>query len=383
MKTTIPFHKPYIGKEEERAVKQVLSSGILRGDGPASRNTENLIRKDLGVKYAFLTTSCTHALEIALLSLGLNKGDEVIMPSFTFVSSANAALIGGATPVFADITEDTLNLDPEDVARKITPRTRAIIPVHYSGVAADMGKLMDLSRSYDIPVIEDAAQAVDAWYKDRHLGTLGLMGCYSFHDTKNITCGEGGAIVTNDAGLARQIEIVREKGTNRTAFLRGEIDRYTWIDRGSSYILSDILASLLEVQWNKRIKIRQLREYAWQFYHQALEPFELNEQLRRPVIPVYAESNYHTYYFVTNRTKDRDPLLESFRKAGISATFHYIPLHSSPFGKTFVRNPNELPRTDRLSASLIRLPLYPALHQEHPDHAERAAGVLSSYFQNR
>jgi dTDP-4-amino-4,6-dideoxygalactose transaminase len=302
------------------------------------------------------------------------------MPIFTFVSSANAAVLNGATPVFADICEGTLNMDMTDVVRKITKRTRAIIPVHYAGVSVDMDVLKEISLAYGIPIIEDAAQGVDATHKNMHLGTLGDMGCYSFHDTKNITCGEGGALLTNDEALARKIEIIREKGTNRSAFLRGEVDRYTWVSQGSSYIQSDILAAVLEAQWNKRAIIKKKRQEVWQAYHTILEPLEIAKWLNRPVIPSFAASNYHTYFFTTRRTSDRDPLLEEFKKSGIAASFHYVPLHSSPFGKQIGADLYNLPKTDRLSSSLIRLPLYPALAVDFPDYLTRIEEVLYRYF---
>jgi dTDP-4-amino-4,6-dideoxygalactose transaminase len=376
----IPFHKPYTDEAEIIAASKALRSGVLRGDGPQSRRMQHIIQEDTGAKYAYLTTSCTHALEIALMVLNIRAGDEIIMPSFTFVSSANAAVLNAATPVFADICEGTLNLDMNDVVRKITKRTRAIIPVHYAGVSVDMDVLKEISLAYGIPIIEDAAQGVDATHKNMHLGTLGDMGCYSFHDTKNITCGEGGALLTNNQDLARKIEIIREKGTNRSAFLRGEVDRYTWVSQGSSYIQSDILAAVLEAQWNKRAIIKKKRQEVWQAYHTILEPLEIAKWLNRPVIPSFAASNYHTYFFTTRRTSDRDPLLEEFKKSGIAASFHYVPLHSSPFGKQIGADLHNLPKTDRLSSSLIRLPLYPALAVDFPDYLTRIEEVLYRYF---
>jgi dTDP-4-amino-4,6-dideoxygalactose transaminase len=376
----IPFHKPYTDEAEIIAASKALRSGVLRGDGPQSRRMQHIIQEDTGAKYAYLTTSCTHALEIALMVLNIRAGDEIIMPSFTFVSSANAAVLNGATPVFADICEGTLNMDMTDVVRKITKRTRAIIPVHYAGVSVDMDVLKEISLAYGIPIIEDAAQGVDATHKNMHLGTLGDMGCYSFHDTKNITCGEGGALLTNNQDLARKIEIIREKGTNRSAFLRGEVDRYTWVSQGSSYIQSDILAAVLEAQWNKRAIIKKKRQEVWQAYHTILEPLEIAKWLSRPVIPSFAASNYHTYFFTTRRTSDRDPLLQEFKKSGIAASFHYVPLHSSPFGKQIGADLYNLPKTDRLSSSLIRLPLYPALAVDYPDYLTRIEEVLYRYF---
>lgn len=315
-----------------------------------------------------------------MLTLDLKPGDEVIMPSFTFVSTANAVVLHGARPVFADILPGTLNIDPADVARKITPRTRAIVPVHYSGVSADLKELSDLCEGNGIQIVEDAAQGVDAYYHDKHLGSIGDIGCLSFHDTKNITCGEGGAFLTNSDEIARKAEIIREKGTNRSAFLRGEVDKYTWIDRGSSYIQSDILAAVLEAQWAKRAEIRSLRQSAWNTYNETLLTLEKQGFISRPFIPEYCRTNYHTYFFTVNNADDRDPLLDALKSAGISATFHYIPLHDSPFGIRLQPDPELLPNTETLSLQLIRLPLFPSITADYPDFAERAASVIESYF---
>jgi dTDP-4-amino-4,6-dideoxygalactose transaminase len=376
----IPFHKPYTNNTELEAVNQVLKRGILRGDGPTSKSIQKRISDDLGAKYVFFTTSCTHALEMAIMCLNLQPGDEVIIPSFTFVSTANAVLIHGGKPVFADILHGTLNLDPEDVARKITSRTRAIIPVHYAGVSVEMDKIAALVSGTNIIIIEDAAQGVDAFYKSRALGTIGDMGCFSFHDTKNITCGEGGAFVTNSEEFARKAEIIREKGTNRSAFLRGEVDKYTWIDLGSSYIQSDILAGVLDAQWSKRAEIKTRRKIAWSRYLTALKPFSDANLIELPEIPEGCESNYHIFFITTRNPDDRDPLLDSLKASNIQASFHYVPLHSSPFGKSVSPHHTDLPVTDRRSRSLIRLPLYPAILEEHPNFDERVSEVFNTYF---
>lgn len=318
---------------------------------------------------------------MAILALGIGRGDEVIMPSFTFVSSANAVVMQGTRPVFAEILPGTLNLDPDDVRTRITPRTKAIIVVHYAGVSCDMDAFMQISTETGIPVIEDAAQGVDAFWRGRALGSIGQIGCFSFHDTKNITCGEGGAFLTNDSEVARKTEIIREKGTNRSAFLRGEVDKYTWIGRGSSYVQSEILAAVLMAQLEKRARIRELRKSVWEAYFSALSTFADNRLLTLPVIPPECTSNYHTFFVNTTTLSDRDPLLETLKKQDISASFHYVPLHSSPFGKNQGGLSNSLPKTDFLADSLIRLPLYPSLLQEHPDAVERVTAAFSSYFQ--
>lgn len=379
----IPFNKPFTDHREAEVAKIVLESGILRGDGPRSSSIQKRIQKDIRAKHVFFTTSCTHALEMAMLSLNLKPGDEVIMPSFTFVSSANAVVLQGAKPVFADISEGTLNLNPQDVAEKITKKTRAVIPVHYAGVSVDMDELELYTAPNDIRIIEDAAQGVDAYYKNKHLGTIGDIGCFSFHETKNITCGEGGAFITNSKAFGSAAEIIREKGTNRSAFLRGEVDKYTWINRGSSYIQSDILAGILDIQWDKRAEIKMLRKRAWKTYHSMLKTFEDFKWLNRPVIPPYADSNFHTYFINTRRIKDRDPLLNALKKAGISATFHYVPLHNSPFGKQLNPDHVKLSITERLSATLIRLPLYAGIDNDFPDFAERTAEIMRKFFISR
>ncbi|MCH8523456.1 MAG: dTDP-4-amino-4,6-dideoxygalactose transaminase [Balneolales bacterium] len=376
----IPFHKPYTDEREANALYDTLKSGVLRGDGLASKSVQKLISDITGAKYVYFTTSCTHALEIAILSLNLKPGDEVIMPSFTFVSTANAVLLHGGKPVFCDIHPDTLNIAPDDIRSKISSRTRAIIPVHYAGVSAEMDAICALANEYNLQVIEDAAQGADAYYNNRHLGSIGDMGCLSFHDTKNITCGEGGAFLTNSEEIARKAEVIREKGTNRSAFLRGEVDKYTWIERGSSFIQSDLLAAMLNIQWQKKDEIRRLRKNIWETYHAALEAFELAGYLQRPVIPKQCTSNYHTYFFTVNSPADQDNLLQLFRSHGISASFHYIPLHTSPFGLQINPTPPSLPVTEKISNCLIRLPIYPGLLDEHPDFCTLALHVLSEYY---
>ncbi len=376
-RSTIPFCSPDSGSAEESAVAAALRSGVWRGDGPATRRVQNLIRLHTGAKRVFLTTSATHAMELAVMLLDISPGDEVIMPSFTFVSTANAVVLRGGMPVFADIEPGTMNMDPQDVARKITSRTKAIMPVHYAGVACDMGALLSLAGDAKLAIIEDAAQGVDAYWNGRALGSLGDFGAFSFHDTKNIACGEGGALLIRDEANVPRAEILREKGTNRSAFLRGDVDKYTWMDAGSSYVPADILAALLEVQWTRRQDIRTNRERAWRGYDAALEPFERAGMLRRNIIPSYATSNFHTYSFTTDRIEDRDALLTAFKRAGISAAFHYVPLHTSPFGVRLHSPVASLPNTERLSDSQIRLPLYGRLVDDHPDVFDRVIDVLT------
>ncbi len=380
MNTPITFHRPFTNQDELNAIDLVLKSGVLRGDGPASRRVQNIISNDIHAKYVFFTTSCTHALEMAIMCLNLQPGDEVILPSFTFVSTANAILIHGGKPVFADIIPGTLNIDPYDVAKKITSRTRAVIPVHYAGVSVDFDALKSVLSGKNILIIEDAAQGVDAYFKGKALGTVGDIGCYSFHDTKNVTCGEGGAFITNSEEIARKAEIIREKGTNRSAFLRGEVDKYTWIDRGSSFIQSDILAAVLEVQWQKRQQIKELRKQIWNRYFSVMLPFSQRELITLPEVPEYCESNYHIFFVNTKSPEIRDQLLYHLKSLGIQASFHYVPLHNSPFGKQLNPKQEPLPHTEFLSDTLIRLPIYPDLFSDHPDYNDRVYHAFESFF---
>ena len=357
----IPFNKPYVGDAEREAVAEAVQQDVLHGDGPITERVQESLRDWLGVGCALLTTSCTHALEMAMMTLDVGPGDEVIMPSFNFVSSANAVVLRGATPVFAEVRPDTLNLDPSAVEKKITEDTVAIVPVHYGGVACDMDAFLELGADYDVAVVEDAAQGVDAYWKGQPLGTLGDIGCYSFHDTKNVTSGEGGAFLTDKEDIARRSEIVREKGTNRSAFYRGEVDKYSWVDEGSSYIPSDLLVALLEAQLERRDEIKRKRKKVWMTYRDSLSPLVDDGLIEWQEIPEYADPNHHLFYLRTNTLKERDKLLKALKEEGIQATFHYIPLHSSPYGRNTLGCTEELPVTQHCSETLIRLPVYPQL----------------------
>lgn len=370
----IAFNEPWMGAEEADAVRDTLARGTIRGDGPVSSRVQKQMETWLDVDHVFLTTSCTHALEMAMIALGIGPGDEVIMPSFNFVSSANAVVLRGATPVFAEVHPDTLNLDVADAARRITPRTKAIVPVHYAGVSCDMEALMDCADAHGLPVVEDAAQGVDAWYHGQALGTIGDIGCYSFHETKNISCGEGGAFLTPHEDIARKAELVREKGTNRSAFIRGEVDKYTWVSEGSSYIQSDILAAVLEAQLQKRDAIKTRRRTVWNAYYDALAALADTAPLHLPHIPEGCDSNYHIFFFRVDTPDRRNHLLDALKANGIAASFHYIPLHSSPFGEKYVED--DLPVTRHCSETLIRLPLHPGLADDAPQIADRVADVV-------
>ncbi len=367
----IPFTRPLVEEDDIQAVVAAMRERSLVGDGVISKRVEAKMEAAFGARHVLLTPSCTHALELATLVLEIAPGDEVIVPSFSFVSAANCVVLRGATPVFAEVQPGTLNLDPEDVRRKITKRTRALIVVHYAGVAADMDALQAIAGEHGLAIIEDAAQAVDATYKGHYLGTLGNIGCYSFHATKNLTCGEGGAFVTNDDALARRAEIVREKGTDRSAFLRGEVDKYSWRAAGSSYLLSDLQAAMLETQLEKRAAIKACRRTIWERYYEALTPLKGEGLVELPVVPPECGTNYHIFYFLARTSEQRDAILKRLKDAGIGATFHFVPLHSSPYATNLTPNSQRaLTITEECSARLIRLPLY---NDMAPDEVETVA----------
>ena len=380
LERTIAAYGPAIGEPEILAITQALTGGHLVGAGPISRRVEAQMQELFGVAHVLLTASCSAALEMAVMALELGPGDEVILPSFTFVSTANCVVLRGATPVFADICPETLNLDPADVDRRITPRTRAILPIHYAGVSCDMDALQEIADQHGLAIIEDAAQGVDAKWRDRYLGSIGTIGCYSFHATKNITCGEGGAFLTNDPVLARRAEIIRETGTNRAAFLRGEIDKYTWVAAGSSYILSDLLAALLAAQLQRREMIRSQRQRIWDIYQDALRPLAAAGKFSLAVNPIEAESNCHIFYLRTLTPAEQEALLQHLRAAGVPAAFHYVPLHTSPFGRSLNTTPVSLPVTEQAAATLVRLPIGTHLSEEQAEYV--ADAVLDFYGTN-
>jgi dTDP-4-amino-4,6-dideoxygalactose transaminase len=358
----IAFHAPWFDEREVEAVREALA-GRVAGDGPLGRRVEALLAERMGAPRVLLTTSGTHALELALLALGIGPGQEVICPSFTFVSSANAVLRAGARPVFAEIEETTLGLDPRDVESRITPRTAALLPVDYAGVAPDMEALLDLARRHGLRVVEDAAQGLAASWRGRPLGTIGDAGCLSFHETKNVTCGEGGALVVHDPEVAFRAEIGREKGTNRAAFLRGEVDKYTWVGEGSSYVLSDLLAALLLAQLAKLDAIQARRAAVVARYREGLSDWARARGVRLPPVLPDRTPNHHIFYLLYPDERLRDQALRALRARGIAATFHYVPLHSAPHARA-IGISTSLPVTDRVAGTLLRLPLHPLLSDE-------------------
>lgn len=356
-RSPLPLYKPWFGREELAAVAECLYSGKVGGDGPKGRQLERDLREFLGVHRVLLTTSCTGALEMAMMISGINAGDEVILPSFTFVSTANAVVRVGARPVFVDIQVRTYNIDPAFIENAITPRTRAIIPVHYAGMACDMERIGEIARRHGLLIIEDAAHAMNAEYRGRPLGAWGVMGCLSFHETKDMVCGEGGALVIrDDEASAQRAEIIREKGTDRSAFLRGERDKYSWVALGSSYVLSDILAAVAFEQFKKVKEITRRKTEHAEFLLDCLAAYE--EIVQLPVVPEGCRPNWHLFAVLVNPSY-RDWVLQALRAEGIGAAFHYVPLHSSPFSADRSDIPmTVLPVTDRVAASLVRLPLY-------------------------
>jgi dTDP-4-amino-4,6-dideoxygalactose transaminase len=356
----IALSAPWFDDKEIARVREALA-GRTSGDGPFGRRVEARLAQRLGVPRVLLTTSCTHALELALLALGIGPGQEVVCPSFTFVSTANAVLRVGATPVLADIEETGLGLDPADAERRLTARTAALLPVHYAGFAAPMDGLLDLAHRRSLKVVEDAAQGLGASFRGTPLGALGDAGCFSFHETKNVTCGEGGALALRDRAVAERAEIIREKGTNRAAFLRGEIDKYTWVAEGSSYVLSDVLAGILDAQLDKQERIEARRDQIAARYREGLGAWAEARGVRLPAQSPDRTTNNHIFHLVFPSEEARDACQVALRQEGVMAAFHYVPLHSSPFGRSLPGTRGTFPVSERVAARLLRLPLHPLL----------------------
>lgn len=363
----VDFNKPYMTGKELFYIADAHFGRKLAGDGPYTKRCHTWLETTLGTRKALLTHSCTAALEMCALLLNFAPGDEVIMPSYTFVSTANAFVLRGGVPVFVDIRPDTLNIDERLVEAAITPRTKAIVAVHYAGVGCEMDTLAAIARRHNIALVEDAAQGMQAYYKGRALGAIGDLGALSFHETKNIISGEGGALLVNDPELVQSAEIVREKGTDRSRFFRGQVDKYTWQSVGSSYLPGELIAAFLWAQLEEADRINATRMAAWKRYHEMLAPFEERGVLRRPIIPEYCEHNAHMYYVLLAPEISRQKVLEHLRNNGVFAVFHYVPLHSSPAGKELCRAHGNFTVTDSLSERLIRLPLWVGLTQEEQE----------------
>lgn len=375
----LPFNRPHRSGDEASSVAAAIEGGWTGGNGPQTRRCQGLLGELTGAREVLLTGSCTQALEMAALLSGVVAGDEVVLPSFTFVSTANAFVLRGATPVFVDVDPDTLNIDPRRAAAAVTDRTRVIVAVHYGGVGCDMAQLRALSSDRDLLLVEDAAQGVGASLGDRALGTIGDLGALSFHETKNVSCGEGGALLVNDERFVERAEILQEKGTNRHAFARGALDHYTWVDVGSSFLMSDITAALLAAELEHVARITAARLRIWEAYHEAFAPLEQAGLVGRPVIPERAQHNAHLYRLMFADRATRDGVISALDAAQISAYFHYVPLHSSPAGRRYGRAHGPMDVTDNAAARLVRLPLWIGL-TEHDvarvaDEVHRALGV--------
>ena len=376
MSDRIPFNRPYATGNELAYLTEAQRQGHLSGDGSFTRRCHQWIEQRTGCVKALLTQSCTSALDLAALLLDLEPGDEIIMPSFTFVSTANAFVLRGAVPVFVDIREDTLNLDEKLIEAAITPRTRAIVPVHYAGVSCEMDRIAAIAARHNLAIVEDAAQGVMAGYKGRPLGAIGDIGCFSFHETKNIISGEGGSLLVNDGDLVQSAEIMREKGTDRGRFFRGEVDKYTWQDVGSSFLPSEITAAFLWAQLEQAERITAERIAIWRRYHEMLAPLEQRGVLRRPVIPPDCQHNGHIYYILLETAEDRARALAELNRNGVNAVFHYVPLHTSPAGMRFGRSAGELTMTTSQSERLIRLPMWLGLSESQQQRACEALRAI-------
>jgi dTDP-4-amino-4,6-dideoxygalactose transaminase len=358
---SIPFNRPCCGRDERAYIAQAMAGGHIAGDGPFTQKCRALLERELGVPKVLLTTSCTHALEMAALLLDIQPGDQVIVPSFTFVTTANAFVLRGAQPVFADVRQDTLNLDESRLESLITGQTRAVVVVHYAGVGCEMAAVLEIARRRGIAVVEDNAHGLFGSYRGRYLGTFGCLATQSFHETKNFTCGEGGALLINDERYIERAEIVREKGTDRSRFFRGQVDKYTWVDLGSSYLLSDILAALLMAQLERRHQIQETRRRIWEYYDRHLRGWASVNGVSLPFVPHHCEQPYHMFYMLLPSMKMRTALIAHLKRAGIQSVFHYLPLHLSRMGRMWGYQEGDCPVTEDISDRLLRLPFHNAL----------------------
>ena len=372
----VPFNKPYISGNELKYIDQVIQSGKIGGGGDFTKKCHSFFEKKYGFKKILLTTSCTDALEMAALLLNIKEGDEVIIPSYTFVSSANAFILRGAKIVFADSGSEHPNVDVREIESLITPQTKVIVPVHYAGMACDMDGILQLARQHNLFVVEDAAQAIDGFYRDKPLGSIGHFGAISFHETKNIVCGEGGMLTINDERFMERAEIIREKGTNRTKFINGEVDKYGWVDVGSSFLPSELSAAFLYAQCLNLNIIQQRRKEIWTAYNESLKPLEEQGLVKLPVLPKFATNNAHVFYLVCKDLKERGMLVDLLKDKGIPAVFHYLSLHKSAYFQD-KHDGRELPNADRFTNCLLRLPLYYDLKIEDVQYI---CDIIKSFF---
>lgn len=370
----IPFNCPSVVGREFECIQQALSNRHISGDGSFTKKCQSLLEQELGGQKVLLTTSCTHALEMTALLLGIQPGDEVIVPSFTFVSTVNAFVLRGARPVFIDIRPDTLNMDEAQLERLITPRTKAIVAVHYAGVGCEMDTILEVAGLKGIPVVEDNAHGLFGKYRGEYLGTFGCFATQSFHETKNFTCGEGGALLINDPRYIDRAEIIREKGTNRSRFFRGQIDKYTWVDVGSSYLPSDILAAFLYAQLESREQIQTRRRLVWEYYYEHLHGWAQDHGVQLPVVPAHCEQPYHMFYLLLPSLEERQAFIAHLKAHGFIAVFHYLPLHLSEMGRQFGGRPGDCPVTESVSDRLVRLPFFNELSEA--DQSRVVAAII-------
>ena len=354
----IPFNRPFATGDELEYVRAAIATPKFSGDGPFTAECHRLLERSLGVQKALLTTSCTHALEMAALLLNLGPGDEVIVPAFTFPSALNAFVLRGARPVFVDVRPDTLNIDEAQIDQRISRHTKAIFLVHYAGIGCEMEAIKAIARRHSIAIVEDNAHSLYARYQERYLGTFGALATLSFHETKNFSCGEGGALLINDAQFNERAEILREKGTDRSRFFRGEVDKYTWVDIGSSYLPSDLLAAFLRAQLEHRDQIQSRRRQIWEAYSRELPSWAEANDVRLPIVPPECEQSYHMFYVIMPSLKSRQALISHLASLGILAVFHYLPLHLSPMGLRFGGRQGDCPVTEDLSDRLLRFPFF-------------------------
>ena len=376
----IPFNKPYIAGKELDYIQQAIANLHLSGDGIFSRKCQALLEQELGVTRALLTTSCTDALEMTALLLDIKPGDEVIIPAFTFPSTVNAFVLRGARPVFIDIRPDTLNLNETQLEPLITPRTKAIVVVHYAGVGCELAAILKLAQQYGIPVIEDNAHGLFGKYQQKHLGTFGCLATLSFHETKNVICGEGGALLINDPKYIERAEIIREKGTDRTRFFRGQVDKYTWVDVGSSFLLSDILAAFLYAQLEAREVIQAKRKRVWNYYYENLKDWASSFGARLPFVPENCEHPYHMFYLILNSPEERSALISHLQARNLNAIFHYQPLHLSSMGQSIGGQRNDCSVAEAVSNRLLRLPFYNDMTET--EQSQVVAGVKEFGIRN-
>jgi dTDP-4-amino-4,6-dideoxygalactose transaminase len=376
----IPFNKPSLSGNELLYLAESITAGHTSSDGRFTKRCRELLEAEFAVPAVLLTTSCTDALEMAALLLNIQPGDEVILPSFTFVSTVNAFVLRGAIPIFVDVRPDTLNMDERCIEPLVTSRTKAIVVVHYAGVSCEMDAIEALAKERKITIIEDNAHGVFGRYRGRYLGTFGALATLSFHETKNLTCGEGGALVVNDENLLERAEIIRDKGTNRKRFLRGQVDKYTWVDVGSSFGLSDILAAYLFAQLEKREEIQRTRHRIWQNYFSNLGEWAIAQNVRLPSVPLHCDQAYHMFYIILPSFEIRQGLIEHMKARGILSVFHYLPLHLSDLGRRYGGRPGQCPVTEEFSDRLLRLPFYNSLSDD--EQADVVSAIASFKFSN-